>query len=369
MSSNPLRQLHEASGAQFDNGVSLPRSYGDVRAEYEAIRHGVAVMDFSPEGKLTVSGKNAVQFINGLATNEIETLAPGAGTAAAFLDVHGKVSALCRIYNTGDHLLLHLHPERREKIFSQLKRFTLAGEFFLNDVTEEQALISLQGPRAGALLELLTREPADGDTDGAIVQRTMAEHPALIATHARCGEPGFDLFIATEVAPQLWQTIIARGQEFNARAVGEQAFEIARIEAAVPRETIDVNETHILLEAGLDNAVSYTKGCYLGQEIIARIHWRGQPARRLLKLTITADQVPPAGAELHASDGKKVGVITSSARSFADDQIIALGYVHRYYLTSGTELTIRSGETEIGAATVTALPATAAQPESSATTQ
>ena len=113
-----------------------------------------------------------------------------------------------------------------------------------------------------------------------------------------------------------------------------------------------MNDTNILLEAGFDNAVSYTKGCYLGQEIIARIHWRGQPAKRLLKLAVTAAEVPPPGSDLYAGDGKKVGMITSSTRSFQDDQIIALGYVHRYYLTHETALTIKNGKAEIGTALV-----------------
>lgn len=367
MSLTSLRQLHEAAGAQYGDDTSLPRSYGDVRAEYAAIRGGVAVIDFSPESKLEVSGQNAVQFINGLVTNEVKTLPSGHGVPAAFLDAHGKVSALCHIYNIDGRLLLLLHPERREKIYDSLKRFTLAGEFFLTDLTEQQALISLQGPRAAALLASLTGA-AVSENEISITERVIAAQTVLVATHARCGAAGFDLFVAAEAAPQVWQAIIARGAEYGARAVGQAAFEIARIEAAVPREGIDVNNTHILLEAGLDNSVSYTKGCYLGQEIIARIHWRGQPARQLMKLAVSADAPPPAGTELYASDGKKVGAITSSTRSLAGDEIIALGYVHRYYLTPGTELTVRHGETEIGKATVVARPATAAQPQPEAQT-
>ena len=329
----------------------MPRSYGNVRAEYEAIRHGVAVIDLSPAGKLEVSGKNAVQFINGLVTNEVKNLPAGDGVQAAFLDTHGKVSALCRIYNTGHHLLLQLDAARREKIYKNLSRFVLAGEFFLTDVTEQQALISLQGPQSAALIESLTGQTISGE-DSKISEGTITDTSVLIATHSRCGEPGFDLFVATASAPQLWQAIIARGPESGARAVGQEALEIARIEAGVPREGADVNDTNILLEAGFDNAVSYTKGCYLGQEIIARIHWRGQPAKRLLKLAVTAAEVPPPGSDLYAGDGKKVGMITSSTRSFQDDQIIALGYVHRYYLTHETALTIKNGKAEIGTALV-----------------
>ncbi|MGH9935982.1 MAG: glycine cleavage T C-terminal barrel domain-containing protein, partial [Blastocatellia bacterium] len=106
----------------------------------------------------------------------------------------------------------------------------------------------------------------------------------------------------------------------------------------------------------LESAVSYTKGCYLGQEVIARIHWRGQPAKRLRGLLIDADQPPAPGTEIYASDGKKVGEITSSARSFALDRFIALGYAHRYYLTPGTGFTLKQGETELGRAELVELP-------------
>ncbi len=361
MSISSLRQIHAASGAQFTEGDSLPRSYGDVRAEYAAIRRRVAVIDCSPEGKLEVSGKNSVQFINGLVTNEVKALAAGNGVPAAFLDTHGKVIALCRIYHPGPNLLVQLDATRREKIYKNLSRFLLAGEFFLTDVTEQKALISLQGSQSAALLESLTGQAISSE-DGKISEATIADASVLMATHARCGEPGFDLFVAVESAPQLWQTLIECGQPFGARAAGQDALEIARIEAGVPREGVDVNETNILLEAGFENAVSYTKGCYLGQEIIARIHWRGQPAKRLLRLTVTAAEVPPPGADLYASDGKKVGVITSSTRRPEDDQIIALGYVHRYHLAHGTELAIKNGDAEIGQALVINPSATADPP-------
>ncbi|MCG3144799.1 MAG: hypothetical protein HONDAALG_02272 [Gammaproteobacteria bacterium] len=106
----------------------------------------------------------------------------------------------------------------------------------------------------------------------------------------------------------------------------------------------------------MEPAVSYTKGCYLGQEVIARIHWRGQPAKRLRGLLIDADKLPAPGALLYAEDGKKAGEITSSARSFALDRFIALGYAHRYYLTPGTEFTLKKGDAELGRAELVELP-------------
>jgi len=354
----PLQQVHEGLGARFagQDGRGLPHDYGDVRGEYEAIRGGVAVIDLSPASKLMVGGKNSVQFINGLVTNDVKSLQAGDGVAAAFLNVQGKVVALCRFYNTGDHLLLELDAENREQVFKNLSRFVPAGEFFVTDVTERYALVSLQGPRASALIAELTGQPTADAPMYKFSERTLADAPTFIATHARCGEKGFDLFVPVEAAPRVWKAVLGRGQQFGARAVGQQALEIARIEAGVPREGVDVNENYILLEAGYDDAVSYTKGCYLGQEIIARIHWRGQPAKRLMGLLVEADEVPPRGTELFAADGKRVGEVTSSTRSIALDRVIALGYVHRYYLAPGTELTLKSGESELGRAKVTTTP-------------
>jgi folate-binding protein YgfZ len=326
--------------------------YGDVRAEYEAIRRGVALFDLSRIAKLQISGKNAVQFINGLVSNDVKQLQAGQGALATFPTVQGKVAALARIYQTGDCLLLELADCNRAKIFQNLKRFVLAGEFFLSDATERLALFSLQGPRAAELLQTLTGHSFDASEPYAISSREIAGATTQIATHSRTGEPGFDLYAPLESAPMLWQTLLASG----AQAAGNEALEIARLEAAIPREPVDVTENYIVNETNLTDAVSYTKGCYLGQEVIARIHWRGQPAKQLKGLLVEADEPPASGTELWSSDGKKVGELTSSARSPALARIIALGYAHRYYLNIGTEFTLKQGEAAIGRAQIAETP-------------
>jgi folate-binding protein YgfZ len=329
---------------------TLPNDYGGLRAEYNAIRGGVAVIDFSPAGKLQVSGKNSVQFLNGLISNDVKSLPAGEGVLAAFPTLQGKLLALCRIYNLGEYLLLELDAINREKILKNLSRFIPAGEFFVTDVSDHFALLSLQGPRSMELIEVLTGQAIDDGRRRGISERRIEGAQVLIASHSRCGETGFDLFIPVESAGKTLETILERGIIFGARQAGSEAFEIARIEAGAPREGVDAGENYIILESELESAVSYTKGCYLGQEVIARIHWRGQPAKRLRGLLIEADQLPAPGAEIIADDGKKVGEITSSARSFALDRFIALGYVHRYYLAPGTEFTLKRGEAELGRA-------------------
>jgi folate-binding protein YgfZ len=334
---------------------TLPRDYGDLRGEYDAIRGGVAVIDFSTAGKLQISGKNSVQFLNGLISNDVNSLKPGEGVLAAFPTVQGKLLALSRIYKLSEYLLLELDVINREKIFKNLSRFVPAGEFFVTDVSDQFALFSLQGPRAPELVEALTGHPSD-EKQYKIGEWQIAGAQVFIASHNRCGEAGFDVFVPAESSQKVYKTILERGVIFGARRVGAGAFEIARIEAGVPREGVDAGEDYIILESELESAVSYTKGCYLGQEIIARIHWRGEPAKRLRGLLIDADQQPQPGAELFDDEGKKVGEITSSARSFALDRFIALGYVHRYYLTLGTEFALKQGGADIGRAELVELP-------------
>lgn len=341
----------QAVNSQIINTIT-PREYGDVRAEYEAIRNAAALLDLSLVAKFQVSGKNAVPFINGLITNDVKSLQAGEGTLAAFLNVQGKVVSICRFYQTGEHLLIECDGANRETLFKNLSRFVPAGEFFLQDVTDDLALLSLQGPIAAELLLPLTVQAVEAEPEYRNYHTNINGTDVLITAHSRAGVAGFDLFVPVAAKAEVQQTLRQRG----AKLAGSEALEIARLEAGIPREGVDVTENNILLEAGYEKAVSYTKGCYLGQEIIARIHWRGQPARQLRGLLIEADEPPVKGTELWAADGKKVGEITSSVRSFALEQIIAMGYVHRYYLTTGTDFTLKRDGSEQGRATLTEMP-------------
>jgi folate-binding protein YgfZ len=328
----------------------------DVRAEYDAIRHGIAVVDLSSTGKLQLSGKNAVQFLNGLVSNDVKALGAGDGALAAFPNLQGKLVALCRIYNTGSFLLIELEAVNREKIFKNLSRFVAAGEFFVADVSDKYGLISMQGPRSAELIESLTGHTPQ-HIPYKVWENNIAGSNALIAVNSRCGEIGFDLFIPAESVSVVRETILSRGREFGPiEAVGQEAFEIARIEAGIPRDGIDAGEAYIILESELNEAVSYTKGCYLGQEVIARIHWRGQPAKRLRGLLVDAERAPHPGATLFAGDGKKTGEITSSTYSIGLDRLIALAYVHRYYLNPGTEFAVKEGDLDLGRAQLVELP-------------
>jgi folate-binding protein YgfZ len=254
---------------------------------------------------------------------------------------------------------MELDAINREKIFKNLSRFVPAGEFFVTDATDQLAMLSLQGPRAAELIEALTGQPVDA-AEFKISDRQIAGVKTLVASHHRCGEVGFDLFVEAEAVAAVKQAILDNGKSFDVREVSDAAFEIARIEAGLPREGVDAGEEYIILESELEAAVSYTKGCYLGQEVIARIHWRGQPAKRLRGFLIEADELPARGTDLFAVDGnmsgRRVGEITSATQSLALNRPIALGYVHRYYLNAGTQFSLKQGDEVVGRATLAELP-------------
>ncbi len=332
--------------------LTTPRDFGDVRAEHHALLHSAAVAEIPFTAILELTGKNSIQFINGLITNDVKALQTGDGTLAAFLNVQGKILSLCRFYQVGEKLVIEFSGANRETIFKNLSRFVPAGEFFVKDVSDEKNVVTLQGPNAAELLSKLTNQTIEAEPEYRNFSATINGEEIFIASHFRGAASGFDLFVPANSEAEIVHKIIEAG----AVAAGSEALEIVRLEAGIPRESVDFDEANILLETGLEKSVSYTKGCYLGQEVIARIHWRGQPKQQLRGLLIEAENAPEKGVELWSEDGKKIGEITSSAKSILLDRFIALGYVHRYFLTVGTTFKLKSGDSEIGTATVVETP-------------
>lgn len=325
--------------------------------EYQAIRENAAIIDLSKSGKICLRGGNGVLFLNGLVSNDVKSLLPGRGIRAAFPNLQGKLIALARIYRDDDSLLLEVDEINRAKIVQNLGRFVAAGDFFIEDQTDDYVLYGIEGPKANEVIATLGVRLADEpEYRHEWVEVNSVKVRATV--HRRCGLPGFDLFVPNAGA----ESIYRRLEEAGAVGIGPETFELVRIEAGVPREGIDTGEEYIILETGLENAISYTKGCYLGQEVIARIHWRGQPARQLRGLLLDTPLREQTGVELRATDGpqagRRVGNVTSSAVSPALGTAIALGYVHRHYLKAGTKLELWWNDQCLGMSLVADLPFT-----------
>ena len=365
----PLAEMHRASGATFAarDGWLLPSAYGDARAEYEAVRGaaGAGLIDLSARGRIEVGGAEAVQFLNGLITNDVKTLAPRSWMHAAFPNVQGRLLASVRVARPGDEIsfLIDTEPATHQKVFGLLERFTLAGDFRVKDVSAQTAQFSLQGARAGAIIESVLggaayaqsgEPPSESGVTVVTVSNWRETHPVTLLHATHTGEDGYDLVCDADAAADLWEALTQAG----AQAVGFDAFEVLRVEAGEPRFGVDVNETNVVLEAGReDEAVSYTKGCYIGQEIIARIHWRGHVAKRLAGLVLEDERELEADAKVRTVDGREIGRITSTVFSPHLGRRIALAILKYDYLQAGTPVSIVAGEEE-RAAHVASLPFT-----------
>jgi len=320
--------------------------------EYAAVRDGGSgVIDLSSRGRLLVSGSEAVMFLNGLITNDMKTLALNSWMPAVFPNVQGRLIAAVRIIHRDDGFLIDTERATLEAIAKLLGRFSLAGDFQVRDLSSETAMLSVQGRKAAQVVgEALDESAASVARAGvATTQLENAKVDVIRATHS--GEDGFDLFVDANAAEDLRRSLIAAG----AAPFGEEVAETLRIEAGIPRFGIDMDETKVVTETNLDDAVSFTKGCYIGQEIIARIKYRGHVAKKLTGVLLDQNVALESGAKILSDDDKEIGIVTSATISPRLKQTIALVYVKYDYLAPGTRVKAVSDEQEFPA-TVTELP-------------
>lgn len=361
---SPLEEAHGRAGARFAerDGCVVPASYGDAAAEYEAVRGGGAgLFDLSARGRVEVSGGEAVRFLNGMLTNDVAKLEEGAWMHAAFPNPQGRLVASARVIRHEDVFLIDTEPATRGTLLRWLERFVHAGDFRVRDLTAEEpllhtALISLQGARSAEVIGAALGEKAARVGRGRVVVASAGwgYQPLRIIRATHTGEDGFDIFVAAATAPSVWQSLVGAG----ARPAGHDALEVLRVEAGVPRYGVDASDANVVLEVVDEaEAVSYTKGCYAGQEIIARIHWRGHVAKKLTGVIFDRDAEPPAESRLRdCATGREAGRITSNAFSPRLRRRVALALVKYDFLAPGTELKVFSPGGEVCAAHVAELP-------------
>jgi folate-binding protein YgfZ len=350
-----LSDFHKSNGGVFTerDGWLLPDHFGDPFAEYDAVRSQVGLFDLSDHNFISLAGPDRVSFLQGMISNELRGLKPGQGVPAAFLNVQGKVLADTRVLCAQDSFLVDLWEPLKQKIIEHLNRYLVADEVEIHDV-RDQILLSVQGPRARSLLEKVTGTSELPQTGLQHLNVQISGSEVCLIYSNRTAQNGYDLLVPESDALKVASTIQSIGKPFAAAWIGYQAAEILRVEAAIPRYGVDFGEDNLLLETGLDDAVSFTKGCYLGQEVVERIRSRGHVNKRLVAFIIDGSESMRAG-DLVFSGDRQVGTITSSVRSPALGHSVALGYVQRGLWTTGTKLIIKRMGIST-AATVSALP-------------
>jgi aminomethyltransferase len=345
--------VYEVPGApQVDTAlrrVNNTLTMSDLSREYRAAREGVALFDRSSLGKVTVTGRDRLAFLQGMLTSDIKALQPGQGVPAAFLDAHGKVKALLVVYAAADRVLIELPADMTEKTLETLDHFLISEKAYFEAADDAFAILSLQGPSARALLEGLSGGAIDL-APYAHAEVAVAGVPVRVINRAEGPAPGFHCWVATGQAEAVRGAFVGAG----AVPAGPEVLDVLRVEAGQPWYPRDVDDSVILPETRLESLVSYTKGCYIGQETVARVKYRGHVNRALTGLVIDGDRVPEAGARVTA-EGKDIGRVSSAVRSIALARPIALGYVRREHFEPGSAVTVADAAGE-QPARVVALP-------------
>lgn len=328
---------------------------------YTALRTSAGIVDRTSRGRLMLSGKDRRAYLQGLLTNDTEALVPGTGCYAAYLTAQGRMIADVRLFELGDALLADLEPHVLGTVRDRWGMFIFSEDVQIADITKSTAQVGIYGPDAAPVLARTLEAahspnepvPSAADLDALPLYASRRWDfngvPAHVLRLDGAGVMGFDVVLPVEKKGELMDLL----REHGGVLVEPEAVEVTRIEAGLPVFGQDMTEDTIPLEAGIeDRAISLTKGCYVGQEVIIRVLHRGhgRVARRLVGLTFDPGATPSAGDKLSAGD-RDIGALTSVTDSPALDRPIALGYVHRDFVAPGMVLTVNGA-----AATVTSLP-------------
>jgi tRNA-modifying protein YgfZ len=322
-------------------GRTVVAHFGDPIAEYGALYSSALLVDRSHRGRMRVSGPKAAEMITGLVTNDVKALSPGQGQSAAALTPKGKIVADLRIFAAAaagpavvtpaavESLLIDAPPRAVDGWTEMVRKYVNPRVATYSDETSTLADIGVFGPHARRVLSEATGIAAAALAPLPPYAHVAAQIDGELVTVARVPElelEGYELFVAADAAPAVWARLAGAG----ATRGGLAAWEIARIEAGRPEWGLDIDETTIPQEANFDDlhAISYTKGCYVGQETVARVHFRGHVNRHLRGLRFPGGDLPPYKTPLVDGTGKPVGDVRSTALS-PRQGAIALGMVRR----------------------------------------
>ncbi len=337
MTRSALYQVHKERAAAFGEyfGWELPCRYSSSEREYNAARERAAVIDRSYIGRLEMRGEDDLDLLNRLSTNEIGELPEGNGLTTVLTSSKGRVVDHLTLYYRPDHRLLLTGPRHRDTVISWLDQFTFGEEVELKDVTESTAMLTLLGPQARVILEAFGVQGLGGLEPHHGVSASVQDIAVYIALENPLWGQSYNLIIDADDAPRVWEALLEKGRDLGLEPLGTDAYEALRIEAGVPASGAELSEEVNPLEAGLGSSVSFTKGCYVGQEVVARLNTYDKVKRHLVKMQFETAPDPGSALEL---DGKKVGTLTSAASIPGDGRVVALGYVAKAHSRPGVKV-------------------------------
>jgi folate-binding protein YgfZ len=316
---------HKNKGAEFEDffGVEVPSSYGNVEQEYLALRKNAGVRDVSFFGKAKITGRDAQDFLHRMISNDVKSLQPGKGVWALFLDIKGHIQGDMKIYRFQDFLMMILQRHALERVIKGLDRYVISEQLQMVDVSEEFGLFQIFGPNAASVLQ--SKGVQALPTDELSFQSASING---IEIQIICMGTGYSILVPAGSATDLLNFL-------DLQPIGQRAFNIFRIETGLPVLGSDFDDSNLPQESRLDKAISFTKGCYLGQEVIARLDAQGHVNKILVGLESSTELKPEQ--KLYFG-GKEIGRITSAAYSPLKKLNVALGYVRREHAKDGQVL-------------------------------
>jgi len=337
-----LHDVMAGDGASFGEycGVETAAHFkAGEEAEFRAITTAAGVYDLSWRAKIAVTGEDRVRWMNGMVTNNIRDLKPGFGNYNFLLNAKGRILGDLYVYNRGDSLWIDTEQSQTAELLKTLEHFIIMDDVELREISEQISALAVQGPEAkrvlaGVGIEVPQLEPmqfAEMEWSGAGITVTPMES-AEFAT--------YEIWGSAATLSQLWNALIAAG----AQPVGTRALEMFRVMSGVPKYGVDIRDSDLPQETKQEHALDFTKGCYIGQEIVERIRSRGA-VHRMFTGFMVAEGAPERGTKLVAG-GTEVGTITSVERVPTRDvgtRRLALGYIRREALERGDEITFAGG--------------------------
>ncbi len=357
---SPLAGVYASAGARMGVwfGCALPDNFGDPAAEYRFANQSVALEDKNYRTHLKFTGPDRVRYLNAILTNDIKDLAAGQGTVSLLLNPQGHILAEIETYALADHHVGISYAMIREQLVQWIDKYIIMDDVTLADETDRWGTLALEGPQAGAVVKELARVDLQQLKElSSVDARLLSDHAAATASPEGGSQPavsqvpcrivkrspggvaGAEFVVERHHLQTLWRILLEATRSHGGGPAGYTALSAQRLAQGVPWFGYDFGEKQIPHEAGLENShISYTKGCYTGQEIVERVRSRGHVNRRRVSLLFSGDDVPEPGIPLTADDGKEVGSVTRAARLWDPPRIIGMGYVRKDAEAPGTSL-------------------------------